>query len=111
MKVLILPNTKITGAGIRFHAPYLKYLDLSECPNLTDVGLHEILTSNGDSLETLDLADNRMTGNGLTTGFHAPRLQKLNLTGCKALNESCLLEFLTSHSDSQLKAGIYIVQK
>ena len=60
------------------------------------MGLLELLKNNGDNLKELDLQGTQITRAGLT-GFHAPQLEKLNLSECENITDMGLLELLANN--------------
>jgi len=73
----------------------LRKLDLSECPNITDVGIGLLVTGELQLLEDLDLSKNEQLSD--TACMHLrtlPNLQKLNLLDCHLLTDTSL-EYLS----------------
>ena len=72
----------------------LEELNLSECDNLTDGGLKEILRISGSSIRVLDVSRTRITGQGFKDGVSLPMLEELDLVVCDQLTDSSFLEIL-----------------
>ena len=72
----------------------LEQLNLSECDNLTDGGLKEILRRSGSSIRVLDVSYTNITGQGFMDGVSLPMLEELNLSGCRNLTDGGLKEII-----------------
>ena len=97
LRVLVLSETDITGQRFKegIFLPMLEKLNLYYCLNLTDGGMKEILRISGSSIRVLDVSRTRITGQGFKDGVSLPMLEELNLSRCRELTYSGLLEILS----------------
>ena len=105
LRELDLSYSYITGVGVEDGVnslPNLGTMKLSQCFNLTDVGLQKMLRLSRCTLRELDASFTNITGKGVKEGVSLPMLEELNLGGCDQLTDSGLLEIL-SISDIRLK--------
>ena len=110
LRELDLSNSNITGVGVEEEVnslPNLETLKLSECWNLTDGGLKEILRISGVKLRVLDVSFTNITRQRFKNGVSLPMLEKLYLVGCGKLSISGLRKIL-SISGSRLKRGFIL---
>ena len=98
LRELDLSYSNITGVGVEEGVnslPNLEILKLSECCNLTDGGLKEILKISGIKLRVLDVSCTRITGKGFKDGVSLPMLEEMKLWWCLKLTDSGILEILS----------------
>ena len=104
-EICLFDSYNITGVGVKEGVkslPNLEVLNLSWCLNLTDGGLKEILKISGIKLRVLDVFFISIPAQGFKDGVSLPMLEELNLSRCRALTDSGLLEIL-SITGSRLK--------
>ena len=96
-------NVKITGdslGGLQFL--HLETLNISNCWNLTDTGLVNLLQMTGKKLKDFELSSDRyntyfdkVTGDSLGgPGLKFPQLETLNISECRKLTDTGLVNLL-----------------
>ena len=95
---LTLSASNITGEQMsRFVSslPSLENLDLSNCKNLSNSGLRDILGLVGSKLQDLDLSDTNISGESLSR-LTKPldQVRQINLSNCKLLTDIGLRELV-----------------
>merc|ERR1740128_392810 len=95
LEYLDLEGTGISGEGLKsVPALKLKKLDVSACLNLTNTGLLQLLAKCTATLEHLDLSYTRISGEGLDSVPVLEKLETLDLTNCRNLTKTGLLQLL-----------------
>ena len=100
--------SQISFTGSTATLPNIKSVNLSNCNRLTDIGLLTILSKCGDSLETLLLASEYISGKKLAIFPRTlPNLSKLDLSSCPNLSSEGLAAFLRvfGHNLKSLSIG------
>ena len=111
LKHLNLSFSNITGERILHCSEtplVVENLDLTECKQITNKGLLQILQLCGNTLKSLSLQGTRATGENLAhLKGGLPRLEILNLMSCKQLTDAGLLVILhlSKHSLRSLNLG------
>ena len=98
LRCLMLESTNITGEGIMASAVHLSKLDrlcLSDCRQLTDRGLYEILQMSGSRLKVLELTRTNVTGRSVAVStVKFEELNSILLHGCPQLTDQGLSDLL-----------------
>jgi len=95
---LDLSRTGFSGAGLvrlNINLQQLEKLHLSECRNLTDTVVQELLTTSGATLTWLALRWTHISDAALA-GLRLPKLEHLDLSDCRNLTDSMVQELLTT---------------
>ena len=95
---LDISETNISGENLSDYKgtlPCLEYLYLSNCRQLTNNGLQQILQLCGSSLRILDLSETDISGENLSDyKGHLPCLEYLSMCDCRQLTDKGLLQIL-----------------
>ena len=99
LKHLNLERTNITGDSLYNLKSKFKmnYLNLTNCKQLSDSGLQNMLSVCGSFIKDLYLCGTNITGEGIATTkkqLSLQRLQNLRLDSCKQLTDFGLVQFL-----------------
>jgi len=98
-KILILTarsKEDLEGMKDLQYVPVIKLLVRGFHLTITD--LYRLVKLAENNMFAIDLSNTKFTGAGMT-GLHAPQLEDLNLSYCKDLTDSGLLELLTNNCD------------
>jgi len=98
IRSLDISETKITGENLSEYKrtlPCLENLNMSDCEQLTNKGLLQILQLCGSTLRSLDISNTNITGENLSEYKGTlPCLENLNMSSCKQLTDKGLLQIL-----------------
>ena len=98
LRSLDISETNISGENMsefKGTLPCLEYLYLSNCRQLTNNGLQQILQLCGSSLRVLDLSETDISGENLSDyKGHLPCLEYLSMCDCRQLTDKGLLQIL-----------------
>jgi len=96
---LDLSSTRFSGAAglVRLHnnLQQLEKLHLSNCRNINDAVVQELLTTSGSTLRILDLSRTNISDAALA-GVMLPKLEHLDLSDCRNLTDTVVQELLTA---------------
>jgi len=98
LKSLVISGTNVTGENLSEYKgtlPCLNTLDMSNCKQLTNKGLLQILQFCGSKLRSLNIGFTKITGEYLSEyKITLPCLENLNMSDCNQLTDKGLLQLL-----------------